>query len=327
MTTTQTPDPQTPPIFVSVGFDPRAQACVSPAFPEVFHYPMPGWPEMAHGDGFATYCLKLAAMPGDPIPTGMPVRVAEESQGADAMLGALVLTIRSSGGPSALTPDIRGRTEVLAARLAAITCGSERPWEPGSRISGIRDPEVVDMPEVAALLHHPSTQACLSLITDQWTHFLTAVLGDQELHPGIGAARAREILVEKLPECRVAGVAVPGDMTLLSEHVAAAPLADTRWRPVVLASGREIHFHSSFLHGSLGVPPEESLRTLVVLARRLSALEQALGTASTWRPLASPRCVYRTNVRDGGPQIPADVVAREVEDFLARVRRRAPGTN
>lgn len=311
----QTQEPTAP--IVSVGYDSHAIACVSPLFPEVFHFPLPSWPAMTREDGYATYALKLAAAREDLLPPGCGARVGPGLEGADLRLAAILLVIRASGGPNALTPAIRARAEEIAPRLAAVTRVADRPWTIGSRPTGLNEADL-DLPEVAALLYHPSTQAALALLTGQWAQFLMTVMGEEvTVPPGIEADAARALLVEKLPECRAASLTVPPeDLRRLGPHVVAYKYADTRWSPVVvLDRGHEVHFHPGFLHADMGVPIDGALSALTPLARHLSDRERELGSIAAWRAIANPRCVFR-NQPDATPSMSADEVGSIVESFI-----------
>lgn len=305
---------------ISVGYDPHALACVSPHFPEVFHFPLPGWPALSRDDGYATYALKLATAQEALLPPDCGVRVGPNLEGADLRLAAVLLVVRANGGPNALTPALRERAEEVAPRLAAVTRVAEHPWTLGSRTSGLVDTDL-DLPEVAAFLYHPSTQAALALLTNQWAQFLLAVLEEQEhdkIPLGIEAEAARAMLVDKLPECRAASLTVPpDDFRRLGHHVATYKYADTRWSPVVvLDRAHEVHFHPGFLHADLSVPLQGTLDALTPLARQLTERERAAGTLAAWRAVTNPRCVFR-NRSDVPPAMTPDEIATIVETFVA----------
>jgi len=310
---------ESPSPIISVGYDPHALACISPYFPEVFHFPLPGWPALTADDGYASYALKIAEAQEALLPANCGVRVGPNLEGADLRLAAVLLVIRANGGPNALTPALRDRAAEIAPRLATVTRVAERPWTLGSRTSGVADTDL-DLPEVTAFRYHPSTQAALALLTNQWAQFLLAVLDDQEhdkIPLGIEGEAARALLIDKLPECRAASLTVPpDDFRRLGHHVATYMYVDTRWSPViVLDRAHEIHFHPGFLHTDLLVPLDGSLAALTPLARRLSDRERQIGSTAAWRAVANPRCVFR-NQPEATPSMSVDELGSIVESFI-----------
>lgn len=291
-----------PPI-ITVGWNPVSAASISPI--RAFHYPLPDWPEMTPQDGFATYARKIALDDRPLIPKDAKITIDDASKGADAYLAAVLLVLRQHSGVEVVrNPKVMDRSWQLAQELAHITRAADRPWQVGSRLDGTN---LGTSPEVIALAHKASTDACLTLLMERHAQFLYQVLGGTvtallNLPPDMSREEMVALLEKNFPPARK-DMQVPEGMRFLDDFVCVAREPDTRWRPVVvLETHAQILIHPGWFRADR--KHSSPFETLSEIAKVLTNEERSIGSNAAWVAVTSPLGLYRN--RSGSPRIESD---------------------
>lgn len=294
------PNPYPPsfnPPVITIGWSPVATASLSPV--GVFHHPLPGWPEWDPEDGFATYARKIALSETDLIPQGAKITLDESVRGADAFMAAVLLVLRQQ---HAFHGKVKERSGPIASELALLTRAGNLSWKPGCRLDGAN---LDTSPEVIGLAHKASTDACLTLLLEQWPQFLYQILGPTvtallDLPANLDRDGAVSVLQKNFPPARQ-DMTLPTGMVLVDDLICTGPEPDTRFRPVVILDGW-ILIHPGWFRADRN--HQMALEVLAPIARKLSGEERAVGSNAAWVASAGPIGIYRN--RSGSPQIDPD---------------------